>query len=44
VQRGLWENPPPEMLEQLRQMYLDLETDIEARQEAGAMRSQAPAT
>ena len=36
VQRGLWENPPPEMLEQLRQMYLDLETDIEARQEAGA--------
>ena len=38
VQRGLWENPPPEMLEQLRQMYLDLETDIEARQETGAAR------
>ena len=36
VQRGLWENPPPEMLDQLRQMYLELETDIEARQEAGA--------
>ncbi len=36
VQRGLWENPPPEMLEQLRQMYLELETDIEARQENNA--------
>lgn len=34
IQRGMWEDPPPEMLEQLRQMYLDLETDIEARQEA----------
>lgn len=36
IQRGMWENPPPEMLEQLRQMYLELETDIEARQEAAA--------
>ena len=50
VQRGLWENPPPEMLEQLRQMYLELETDIEARQEinarqeAGAMRNPASTT
>ena len=33
IQRGMWENPPPEMLEQLRAMYLELETDIEARQE-----------
>ena len=33
VQRGLWENPPPEILDRLRQMYLELETDIEARQE-----------
>ena len=44
VQRGLWENPPPEMLEQLRQMYLDLETDIEARQESGSMRNPASGT
>ena len=36
IQRGMWENPPPEMLEQLRQMYLELETDIEARQENAA--------
>ena len=36
IQRGMWENPPPEMLEQLRQMYLELETDLEARQEAAA--------
>ena len=33
VERGLWEDPPPEMLEQLRQLYLDLEADLEARQE-----------
>jgi cobaltochelatase CobN len=36
IQRGMWEEPPPEMLEQLREMYLELETDIEARQESGA--------
>ncbi len=36
IQRGMWENPPPEMLEQLREMYLEIETDIEARQESGA--------
>ena len=35
IQRGMWENPPPEMLEKLREMYLELETDIEARQESG---------
>ena len=33
IQRGMWENPPPEMLERLRSMYLELETDLEARQE-----------
>ena len=33
IERGLWENPPPEMREKLQQMYLDLEADLEARQE-----------
>ena len=33
VERGLWENPPPEMLEKLRDLYLELEADLEARQE-----------
>ncbi len=33
VERGLWENPPPEMLEQLKELYLELEADLEARQE-----------
>ncbi len=33
IERGLWENPPPEMRERLQQMYLDLEADLEARQE-----------
>ncbi|MDE2779321.1 MAG: cobaltochelatase subunit CobN [Chloroflexota bacterium] len=35
IERGMWENPPPEILEKLRELYLDLETDLEARQEAG---------
>ena len=35
IARGMWENPPPELLEQLRELYLELETDIEARQESG---------
>ena len=35
IERGMWENPPPEMLDKLRELYLDLETDLEARQEAG---------
>ena len=34
IERGMWENPPPELLEQLRELYLELETDLEARQEA----------
>ncbi|MBM3943417.1 MAG: cobaltochelatase subunit CobN [SAR202 cluster bacterium] len=35
VQRGLWENPPPEMLQKLQELYLELETDLETRQEGG---------
>ena len=35
IQRGMWENPPPEILDKLRELYLELETDLEARQEAG---------
>ena len=34
IERGMWENPSPEILAQLRELYLDLETDLEARQEA----------
>jgi cobaltochelatase CobN len=33
IQRGLWEDPPEEMLQKLRDMYLEIEADIEARQE-----------
>ena len=33
IERGLWEDPSPEMREQLQQLYLDLEADLEARQE-----------
>ena len=33
IERGLWENPPPEMREKLQQLYLELEADLEARQE-----------
>jgi cobaltochelatase CobN len=33
IQRNLWENPPPEMLQKLQELYLELETDLEARQE-----------
>jgi len=33
VERGMWENPPPEMLEKLKELYLELEADLEARQE-----------
>ena len=35
IERGLWENPSPEMREKLQQLYLDLEADLEARQEGG---------
>jgi cobaltochelatase CobN len=33
IQRNLWENPPPEMLQKLQELYLELETDLETRQE-----------
>jgi len=33
IQRGMWENPPPDMKEKLQQMFLDLEANLEARQE-----------
>ena len=36
IERGLWAEPPPEMREQLQEMYLQLETDLEARQERRA--------
>jgi cobaltochelatase CobN len=35
IQRNLWENPPPEMLQKLQELYLELETDLETRQEGG---------
>ena len=38
IERGLWENPPPEMREKLQQLYLDLEADLEARQEGASLR------
>ena len=33
IERGLWAEPPPEILEKLRELYLDLEAELEARQE-----------
>ena len=36
IERGLWAEPPPEMREKLQEMYLQLETDLEARQEGVA--------
>ena len=33
IERGMWEKPPPDMKERLQQMFLDLEADLEARQE-----------
>ena len=33
IERGMWENPPPDMKEKLQQMFLDLEANLEARQE-----------
>ena len=38
IQRGMWADPPPEMLAELRRMYLELETDLEARQESVGQR------
>ncbi len=33
IERGLWEEPPPEMRNKLLQLYLELEAELEARQE-----------
>ena len=33
IQRGLWEEPPEDMKERLQELYLQLEADLEARQE-----------
>ncbi len=33
MERGLWEDPSPETREKLRQLYLEMETALEARQE-----------
>ena len=33
IERGLWENPPPDLRDKLMQLYLELEADLEARQE-----------
>ena len=33
IERGMWEDPSPEILEKLKELYLELETDLEARQE-----------
>ena len=33
IERGMWENPPADMKEKLQKMFLDLEADLEARQE-----------
>ena len=33
IERGLWEDPPPDLVDQLKELYLDLEADLEARQE-----------
>ena len=38
IERGLWEDPSPEMREKLQQLYLELEADLEARQEGIAGR------
>ena len=33
IERGLWEDPPPDMVDKLKDLYLELEADLEARQE-----------
>ena len=35
IQRGLWESPPEDMKQRLQELYLELEADLEARQETG---------
>ena len=33
IERGMWEEPPPDMKQRLQELYLQLEADLEARQE-----------
>ena len=41
IERGMWEDPSPEIREKLTQLYLELEADLEARQEGiGATQGQ----
>ena len=42
IERGLWEEPSPEMREKLQQLYLELEADLEARQEGGVRGAPSP--
>ena len=43
IERGLWEEPSSEMREKLMQLYLEMETHLEARQERGQVpQAQAP--
>ena len=37
IARGMWENPPPDMREKLQELYLQLEADLEARQEGSGL-------
>ena len=39
IQRGMWENPPEDMLRNLQELYLQLEAHLEGLQEAGQSRS-----
>ena len=36
IQRGLWESPPEDMQQRLQELYLELEADLEARQESSS--------
>ena len=43
IERGLWEEPSPGMREKLMQLYLEMETHLEARQEGSSVpQAQAP--
>ena len=39
IQRGMWENPPEDMLRNLQELYLQLEAHLEGLQEAGQSRN-----
>ena len=44
IQRGMWENPPEDMLRQLQELYLQLEAHLEGLQEAGQSQSSPSGT